>query len=215
MKTTAGDSAAVQKKGPANASPENLDSYIRVTSPPVWAALIGILALVLGAFIWAMMGQLKVEVNSVALVKSSAGDSLRFVSGQFLVLAPREIRCRFSVDFLDDVLLIVAHLRVSSSFLLFWNESPCRTSHGEPVMYKFTLAFLFPQVNRGSGLSNPHNPLAKRLYAFAASSASTICQHWGSRAKKSPDCPLATAWHPLHHWESRHLLQSSYLSSAR
>lgn len=69
MKTTAGDSAAVQKKGPANASPENLDSYIRVTSPPVWAALIGILALVLGAFIWAMMGQLKVEVNSVALVK--------------------------------------------------------------------------------------------------------------------------------------------------
>lgn len=39
-------------------------------------------------------------------------------------------------------------------------------------------------------VQKPLYPLAKRLYAFAASSASTICQHWGSRAKKSPDCPL-------------------------
>ncbi len=69
MKTVGDRNGAPQRKGPAMTSPESLDDYIRVTSPPVWGALIGLLAIVLGIFLWAILGQLKIEVHSKALVE--------------------------------------------------------------------------------------------------------------------------------------------------
>lgn len=106
MKTTEADASAVRKKGPASASPENLDDYIRVTSPPVWAVLIGILVLVLGVFLWSALGQLKVEVNSSALAKNGTmtcyvplqysayinADSTVTVAGQTLRCGDAQVR---------------------------------------------------------------------------------------------------------------------------
>lgn len=70
MKTTESGTGTPQKKGAAFARPESLDDYIRVTSPPVWATLIGVLVLVLGVFVWAVLGQIKTEVRSTALAES-------------------------------------------------------------------------------------------------------------------------------------------------
>ena len=70
MKKTEDSDATLHKKSPAMAGPERMDDYIRVTSPPVWAALIGILVVVLGVFGWAALGHIKNEVHTEALAEN-------------------------------------------------------------------------------------------------------------------------------------------------
>lgn len=52
-------------------SPENINSYIRVISPGVWALVIAIIVAILGIIIWAVFG----TVNSKADVKFRAEES--------------------------------------------------------------------------------------------------------------------------------------------
>ena len=42
-------------------SPEQLNDYIRVTTPPVWLALIASTILLLGALAWAVLGTVNYE----------------------------------------------------------------------------------------------------------------------------------------------------------
>lgn len=44
-------------------SPEQLDSYLKVTSPSVWLALIGIIVVLTGAIVWGSVGKLKSYTN--------------------------------------------------------------------------------------------------------------------------------------------------------
>ena len=37
-------------------SPEQLDDYIRVTTPPVWLILLALFILIVGIFVWATFG---------------------------------------------------------------------------------------------------------------------------------------------------------------
>lgn len=63
------DGAAAQKKGSAYANPESLDDYIRVTSPPVWATLIGMAVLIVGIFAWASLGRMQTTVQAGAIAE--------------------------------------------------------------------------------------------------------------------------------------------------
>ena len=40
-------------------SPEQLDNYLKVTSPSVWVALIGIIIILVGAIAWGVFGKMK------------------------------------------------------------------------------------------------------------------------------------------------------------
>ena len=42
-------------------SPEQLDDYIRVTTPPVWIVLIAVVVLLAGMIVWASFGVVTVE----------------------------------------------------------------------------------------------------------------------------------------------------------
>lgn len=42
-------------------SPEQLDDYIRVTSPPVWIVLIAIVILLIGILAWGIFGEVEEE----------------------------------------------------------------------------------------------------------------------------------------------------------
>ncbi len=43
------------------ASPEQLNDYIRVTSPSVWIVLAALLVLLLGILVWAVFGEMEIH----------------------------------------------------------------------------------------------------------------------------------------------------------
>lgn len=49
-------------------SPDDLDTYIRVTSPSVWAALAACLALLAGLLAWGVFGTVSTSVTSMGVV---------------------------------------------------------------------------------------------------------------------------------------------------
>ena len=51
-------------------APEQLNDYIRVTTPRVWLILIAMLILVVGVLVWAVFG--KIQVNTETGVKEVA-----------------------------------------------------------------------------------------------------------------------------------------------
>lgn len=51
-------------------SPEQLDTYIRVSNPGVWLLLIAILVLLVGICVWGVMGHLDTTVDTVAVVEN-------------------------------------------------------------------------------------------------------------------------------------------------
>lgn len=69
-KTTEKKSIFRQKSIDRVTSPEQLDDYIKVTTPSVWLTLIAILILIAGTLFWAVFG--KVQVNTDAGVKEVA-----------------------------------------------------------------------------------------------------------------------------------------------
>ncbi len=48
-------------------SPEELNDYIRVTSPGIWIALAAVLIMIAGFIVWGIVGKLETKVNSVAV----------------------------------------------------------------------------------------------------------------------------------------------------
>ncbi len=52
-------------------SPEQLNDYIRVTTPPVWVALFAIILLLAGVFVWSLCGRLELR-NSDGTVETVA-----------------------------------------------------------------------------------------------------------------------------------------------
>lgn len=51
-------------------SPENLDSYIRVTTPSIWLLVCAILAFLTGITIWGIFGHLDTTIHGTAVVKN-------------------------------------------------------------------------------------------------------------------------------------------------
>lgn len=60
-----------QKSIDTISSPEQLNDYIRVSSPGVWATLAGVIVLLAGACVWGVFGRLDTVVPAVAV--SEAG----------------------------------------------------------------------------------------------------------------------------------------------
>lgn len=52
-------------------SPEQLDNYLKVTTPNVWIALIGIIIILIGAIVWGYYGRMKTYVNVGCVVSSN------------------------------------------------------------------------------------------------------------------------------------------------
>lgn len=48
-------------------SPEELNDYIKVTSPGVWIVLAAVLFMIAGFIVWGVVGRLETKINSVAV----------------------------------------------------------------------------------------------------------------------------------------------------
>ena len=59
-----------QKSVDRVSSPEQLDSYLKVTTPSVWLVLIGIIIILCGIIVWATFGKLKTYANVGCAVES-------------------------------------------------------------------------------------------------------------------------------------------------
>lgn len=52
-------------------SPEQLDNYLKVTSPSVWLVLIGIIIILVGAIVWGALGKLKTYTIAGCVVENN------------------------------------------------------------------------------------------------------------------------------------------------
>ncbi len=83
-------------------SPEQLNDYIKVTSPGVWVVLAAVLCLLAGFIVWGVVGKLETKVNAVAVSEEGkavcyvreedargieAGNAVRFGDGEYTVAA--------------------------------------------------------------------------------------------------------------------------------
>lgn len=99
-------------------SPEDLTSYLRVTSPGLWVILAAVIALLIGMFAWSAVGVLETTVDATAIVGNhtaqivvsgqdadtlQAGMPLRISSQEFVIA---------SVDY-DEFGRATAHAEVS------------------------------------------------------------------------------------------------------
>lgn len=50
-------------------SPEQLNDYLRVTTPGVWAVLAAVIVMLIGLFAWSMSGNLETVAEGVAVVE--------------------------------------------------------------------------------------------------------------------------------------------------
>ncbi len=81
-------------------SPEELNDYIRVTSPGVWIILAAVLVMIAGFIVWGIVGKLETKINSVAVSaqgtvvcyvkeadigKVDKGDTVRVGGGEYAV----------------------------------------------------------------------------------------------------------------------------------
>jgi len=81
-------------------SPEDLTSYLRVTSPGMWIVLAAVIVLLVGLFAWAAVGTLETTADATAIVQNhtaqivaadqgadtiQAGMPLRIASQEFVI----------------------------------------------------------------------------------------------------------------------------------
>ena len=52
-------------------SPEQLDAYIRVSTPGIWMLLAAIAALLVGVCVWGILGRLDTKISTVAVVRDN------------------------------------------------------------------------------------------------------------------------------------------------
>lgn len=59
-------------------TPEDLNSYLRITNPPIWMALTAVLLLLIGAIVWGCTA--KLETKAVGLAVCENGNSVCYVN---------------------------------------------------------------------------------------------------------------------------------------
>lgn len=59
-------------------SPEDLDSYLRVSNPPMWIGLLSAVLLLVGALVWGIFGTMESTVKSVTVCRD--GEAVCYVS---------------------------------------------------------------------------------------------------------------------------------------
>ena len=95
--------ALFRKKAMARiSSPEDLTSYLRVTSPGMWIVLAAVIALLVGMFAWSAVGTLETTVDATVIVQDhtaqivasgqgadalQAGMPLRIASQEYVIAA--------------------------------------------------------------------------------------------------------------------------------
>lgn len=95
------ESTLFRKKAMARiSSPEDLTSYLRVTSPSVWIVLAAVIVLLAGLFAWSVVGTMETTVDATAVVHDHtaeiiaagqsadtlrAGMTLRIASQEFVI----------------------------------------------------------------------------------------------------------------------------------
>ena len=62
-------------------SPEDLTSYLRVTSPGVWIVFAAVVVLMIGVFAWAAVGTLETTVTATAVVQDHTAQMAAFGQG--------------------------------------------------------------------------------------------------------------------------------------
>ena len=69
------ESTLFRKKAMARiSSPEDLTSYLRVTSPGMWLILAAVIVLLVGLFAWAAVGTLETTVDAAAIVQNHTAE---------------------------------------------------------------------------------------------------------------------------------------------
>lgn len=53
-------------------SPEDLNSYLRITNPSIWFIIVSVIILLVGAIVWGIFGKVESSVNGVAMSKGGA-----------------------------------------------------------------------------------------------------------------------------------------------
>lgn len=61
-----------QKSVDRVSSPEQLDNYLKVTTPTVWLVLVGIIIILVGTIVWAAFGRMKTYANAGCLVENQS-----------------------------------------------------------------------------------------------------------------------------------------------
>ena len=59
-------------------SPEDLDSYLRVSNPPMWIGLLSAVLLLVGALVWGIFGRMESTVKAVTVCRD--GEAVCYVS---------------------------------------------------------------------------------------------------------------------------------------
>ncbi len=83
-------------------SPEQLNDYIKVTSPGIWITLAAVLILLAGFIVWGIVGKMESKIEAVAVAEEGAvvcyvreadvariaeGDAVRLSGGEYAVTA--------------------------------------------------------------------------------------------------------------------------------
>lgn len=115
-----------EKNVQRTASPEQLNQYIRVSNPGVWAVLLGVIILLAGVCVWGIFGQLETVVKAVAIsdgervvcyVKESdaaavgAGNTVRINGGEYTVSAVSSQAVQADGEYFTDYALHIADLQ--------------------------------------------------------------------------------------------------------
>lgn len=86
-----------QKSVDRVSSPEQLDNYLKVTSPSVWLVLIGIIIILVGAICWSAFGKLKSYTTCGCMVENGAAycyvkedDNTKIDSGMTIEITKEE-----------------------------------------------------------------------------------------------------------------------------
>ena len=79
-------------------SPEQLNDYLRVTGPGIWAMLAAVILLLVGFFSWSMVGDLETLSGGVAVVK----DGTAQIMVTETVSSKKDVKAGMPVRFGDD-----------------------------------------------------------------------------------------------------------------
>ena len=80
MADTEGSSIFTKKATDRLRSPDDLDEYVRMTSPSVWVVLAACIALVLGLFAWGVFGTAETSVGAMGTYVN--GEVVAFLPGE-------------------------------------------------------------------------------------------------------------------------------------
>ena len=87
------ESTLFRKKAMARiSSPEDLTSYLRVTSPGMWIVLAAVIALLVGMFAWSAVGTLETAVDATVIVQDHSAQIVALGQGADTIQAGMPLR---------------------------------------------------------------------------------------------------------------------------